>query len=51
VLWADAERKADTFACRFVRGVYTNGHRRPAVARVGLTLSRPHRRQRRSRSR
>ena len=22
VLWADAERKADTFACRFVRGVY-----------------------------
>ena len=51
VLWADAERKADTFACRFVRGVYANGHRRPADARAALMQSRPHRRRRRSRSR
>ena len=52
VLWADAERKADTFAYRFVRGVYSNGHRRPAPAgRACLMPSRPLRRPRRSRSR
>ena len=52
VLWADAERKADTFAYRFVRGVYSNGHRRPGPAgRTCLTPSRPLRRPRRSRSR
>jgi hypothetical protein len=52
VLWADAERKADTFAYRFVRGVYSNGHRRPGPAgRACLMPSRPLRRPRRSRSR
>ena len=52
VLWADAERKADTFAYRFVRGVYSNGHRRPGPGgRACLTQSRPLRRPRRSRSR
>ncbi len=51
VLWADAERKADTFACRFVRGVSANGQRRAMVASAGLKPSRPHRRRPRSRSR
>jgi hypothetical protein len=50
VLWADAERKADIFASRFVRGVSSNGQRRTAMAGSGLKQSRPHRRPRRSRS-
>jgi hypothetical protein len=52
VLWADAERKADGFAYRFVRGVSANGRRAAgAVAPRGAMQSRPHRRRRRSRSR
>src|SRR5262249_11394049 len=51
VLWSDAERKADTFACRFVRGVYTNGQRRTITTRPCVTQSRPLHRRRRSRSR
>ena len=64
VLWADAERKADRFAYRFVRGVSANGRaqrtRRPVEAaasrarrkRAGtITRPRPRRRPRRSRSR
>jgi len=63
VLWADAERKADGFAYRFVRGIAANGRdgnggsllreaqgraqRRQAMAR----RRRPLRRRRRSRSR
>ena len=64
VLWADAERKADRFAYRFVRGVSSNGRaesaRRlvePAASRArrkraaSITRPRPRRRQRRSRPR
>ena len=42
VLWADAERKADVFACRFVRGV--SNHRNGNGARVaapGASRARP----------
>jgi hypothetical protein len=49
VLWADAERKADQFAYRFVRGISPSG--RNGAARRSVTQSRPHRRRRRSRSR
>ena len=49
VLWADAERKADAFACRFVRGVSSNGRRR-AMGRRAMP-SRLQRRRRRARSR
>jgi hypothetical protein len=52
VLWADAERKADAFAYRFVRGVAANGKTRhtvrPAIAPM---RSRLQRRRRRARSR
>jgi hypothetical protein len=51
VLWADAERKADTFAYRFVRGVNANGARRSDCSQNGVTQSRPRRRRPRSRSR
>jgi len=51
VLWADAERKADTFAYRFVRGVNANDHRLQDCSQNGVTLSRPRRRRPRSRSR
>jgi len=63
MLWADAERKADGFAYRFVRGVSANGrngtgreHRTTAESRArrkrtGLRRPRPRRRPRRSRSR
>ena len=62
VLWADAERKADGFAYRFVRGVSrhdrgANGDEpigvrsRARRKRAGLRRSRPRRRPRRSRSR
>ena len=62
VLWADAERKADNFAYRFVRGVSANGRgadgtyssvlaSRARRKRPGLTRRRPPRRPRRSRSR
>jgi hypothetical protein len=51
VLWADAERKADTFAYRFVRGVSGNGGNGHANGRRVATRSRPRRRRRRSRSR
>lgn len=55
VLWADAERKADQFAYKFIRGVSSarNGKHEPASRRGegALTQSRLHRRRRRSRSR
>jgi len=62
VLWADAERKADRFAYRFVRGVSANGRNghtaEPPVAAAsrarrkgGVSRSRPPRRRPRSRSR
>ena len=62
VLWADAERKADGFAYRFVRGVSQQGRgpngdgptgvrSRARRKRAGLRRSRLHRRRRRSRSR
>ena len=63
VLWADAERKADGFAYRFVRGVSSNGrdadgtaHQPLAASRArrkrpGLTRRRLRRRPRRSHSR
>jgi hypothetical protein len=50
VLWADAERKADLFACRFVRGVSANGRRNGVAPSRGITRSRLHRRRRRSHS-
>jgi hypothetical protein len=64
VLWADAERKADMFAYKFVRGVAAQGRtgRRPPSLALGiasrarrkgeaLRRSRPRRRRPRSRSR
>jgi hypothetical protein len=51
VLWADAERKADAFAYRFVRGVAGAGRRFGGGTRTTATQSRPHRRRRRPRSR
>src|SRR5262245_21559701 len=62
VLWADAERKADGFAYRFVRGVSQQGRgpngggpgdvrSRARRKRAGLRRSRPRRRRRRPRSR
>jgi hypothetical protein len=51
VLWADAERKADAFAYRFVRGVSAIGKQGPAVRRRTAMQSRLHRRPRRARSR
>lgn len=50
VLWADAERKADQFAYRFVRGIAVNGRNGASALRRGVTQSRPHRRRRRPRS-
>jgi len=59
VLWSDAERKADAFAYRFVRGISPNGngreHRRQPGSRMRRKAalrqlrSRPHRRRSRSR--
>ena len=51
VLWADAERKADAFAYRFVRGVAANGSPRPGLSAQSPMQSRPRRRRPRSRSR
>jgi hypothetical protein len=51
VLWADAERKADLFAYRFVRGVSANGRPRTPVRRQVATPSRLQRRRPRARSR
>jgi len=51
VLWADAERKADAFAYRFVHGIAASGRRAQAVRRTSPTQSRLQRRRRRSRSR
>jgi hypothetical protein len=51
VLWADAERKADIFAYRFVHGVAANGTYRHAMRPQTATQSRLQRRRRRSRSR
>ena len=52
VLWADAERKADAFACAFVRGVAANGRTRHPVRRPRSSMrSRLRRRRRRARSR
>ncbi len=60
VLWADAERKADGFAYRFVRGVSSERRPRPLTAlrrrlqggrAAALRRSRLRRRPRRSRSR
>jgi hypothetical protein len=48
VLWADAERKADTFAFRFLRGMAASLRKAP---RAVATQPRPHRRRPRSRSR
>src|SRR5262245_27658220 len=51
VLWADAERKADGFAYRFVRGVSTQARTAGAARTRGAMRSRLHRRRRRARSR
>jgi hypothetical protein len=63
VLWSDAERKADMFAYRFVRGVSNQGREgsrgllalgtasRARRKRDALRRSRPHHRRRRSRCR
>ncbi len=51
VLWADAERKADAFAYRFVRGVSTSARARPIARHASATPSRLQRRRRRARSR
>ncbi len=51
VLWADAERKADAFAYRFVRGVSPGGRTRRPVGGRSVMRSRPQRRRRRARSR
>jgi hypothetical protein len=52
VLWADAERKADAFAYRFVHGVAASARRREAMRRQSAAMrSRLQRRRRRSRSR
>jgi hypothetical protein len=60
VLWADAERKADGFAYRFVRGVSSDRRARPVTGlsrrvsgrrTAALRRSRLRRRPRRSRSR
>jgi hypothetical protein len=57
VLWADAERKADTFAYRFVRGISPNGNGRrhgyhaSSRPRRKVALRQPRSRHRRRRSR
>jgi hypothetical protein len=43
VLWADAERKADGFAYRFVRGISANGRNGNGAAHFGNGESRPRR--------
>lgn len=48
VFWSDAERKADTFAWRFVRGIASNGASRGHVRSAG-SLARPKAPVRRSR--
>jgi len=48
VLWADAERKADMFANRFIRGV---SPRRRCATQRGTAFSRPRLRRRRRRAR
>jgi hypothetical protein len=45
VLWADAERKADGFAYRFVRGVSAQTRRTPSDWVGGLALSRARRKR------
>jgi hypothetical protein len=51
VLWADAERKADAFAYRFVRGVSASARARRSARHQDATPSRLQRRPRRARSR
>jgi hypothetical protein len=51
VLWADAERKADAFAYRFVRGVSASARARRSARHPVATPSRLQRRPRRARSR
>src|SRR5580765_3634100 len=51
VLWADAERKADAFAYRFVRGVSAGAQARHAVRHETAMRSRLQRRRPRARSR
>ena len=51
VLWADAERKADVFAYRFVRGIAATNGKKQFVRSSATMRSRLHRRPRRSRSR
>lgn len=51
MLWTDAERKADAFAYRFVRGVSTAGRKRVVRSTASASQSRLHRRRPRSRSR
>src|SRR5256886_10130489 len=45
VLWADAERKADRFAYRFVRGVSANGRAQSARRPVEAAASRARRKR------
>jgi len=51
VLWSDAERKADAFAYRFVRGVSANARAARTARHEAATPSRLQRRPRRARSR
>jgi hypothetical protein len=51
VLWADAERKADAFAYRFVRGVSASARARRSARHQDATPSRLQRRRPRARSR
>lgn len=51
VLWADAERKADGFAYKFVRGVSAGARTNGESGRPAANQSRPRRRRRRARSR
>ncbi|HEV7732855.1 MAG TPA: hypothetical protein VGR62_11860 [Candidatus Binatia bacterium] len=51
MLWTDAERKADAFAYRFVRGVPVSGRKSVARSASAASQSRLHRRRPRSRSR
>ena len=45
MLWADAERKADNFAYRFVRGVSPNGRDADGTAHMPVAASRARRKR------
>ena len=51
LLWVDPERKADSFAYRFVRGTRRRNGQSTPTRRASAIRSRPRRRPRRSRSR